>query len=277
MLTFALCCAAILAAGARARAETVEYCPAQLASPAQVVAPRLIALQLESDGPRSVSGSLFVESAAGWYQADFSDVALAQTSVSGGLKGATYTRHPFRSSMLYVQLPAASAILGVFIVQAQATGDPAYGWNARGMVACDSPPNPAPALAAPFFGEPVVMYALPKPASLVLQAQPIPRPLGYARTCPKPFADADIRSSATMSFDPASIGVLGKFGMYVRVAVSDSGRVDGAWPIASSGYPQLDKAAVELAVRSTYRPAISYCAPVRSYYNFLIFVNDNPR
>ena len=262
---------------ARALADAIEYCPAGLAAPAQVVAPSVIGLQLESDGPRSVSGSLFVESNVGWYQADFSNVALAQTEVHGGIRGATYTRRTFRSSTLYVQLPTSAHVFAVFIAQAQATGDPDYGWDARGMVGCDSPPAPAPRVASSLVGEPAVTLSLPQASSLVLQAQPIAPPAGFTRDCSAPFAGVVQKSRPNLSFDTSSIGVVGVFGVYVRVAVSDSGGVDGAWVIASSGYPQLDNAVLALARRSTYAPAQSYCAPVRGYYDFFFRIDDNRR
>lgn len=133
--TIALMYVTILAAGARARADVFEYCPVELTGPAQVVASNELALEFQSDGPRTASGSLFVLGTVGWQQADFTAVTLAQADVTVDQRGVQFTRHPYRSQPLYITVPNASGVLAVFIVQAQATGDPNYGWDQRGMVA----------------------------------------------------------------------------------------------------------------------------------------------
>ena len=270
--TVALTCVTILAAGARARADVFEYCPVELAGPTQVVAPNELGLEFQSDGPRTVSGSLFVLGTDGWYQADFTSVPLAQADVTVSEPGVQYTRHPYRSQPVYVTVPDAFGALAAFVVQAQATGDPNYGWDARGMVACDPPPDPRPvatAMATRFAsGEPALSPV--QPASTVLHAQSIAAPSGFSLQCADPFAAVQQTSKANAEFDAGSLGVRGDFVAFIRVAVNEHGKVDSAWPWVSSGYPEYDKAMVLQAERSYYTAARSFCTPVRGYYTIRI-------
>ena len=265
----------ILASVARARAGVVEYCPVELAGPPQVVAANELGMQFESDGPRAVSGSLLVLGPGGWYQADFTNVSLVQSTVSGHERGVDYTRHPYRSATVYVQVPNAGGVIALFIAQAQATGDPSFGWDQRGMVACDAPSDPGVGLRRNTYGEPAVVFALPQISSTVLRGQPVAAPSGFSLDCKTPFAYVKQTSSANSELNPNDLGVRGRFAVYIRVAVNDQGKVDGAWPWLSSGYPQYDQAMVLQAERSTYSPARSFCAPVRAYYDIRITMNDN--
>jgi hypothetical protein len=276
MLVAALCCAAALAAGSRARADAIEYCPLELSAPPQVVSPDQLAVQFESDGPRIVSGSMLVFGAGGWYQADFSAVSLTQTVVHGNDGGILYTRRPYRSSSLYITVPNAGGVLAAFIVQAQATNDPSYGWDQRGMVACDPPYNPEPGPGVSLRGEPIVLEQ-PQPASLVLKAQHVDAPAGLSLNCAHPFAPPHKTSQANSELETHDLGVRGKFVAYIRVAVNDHGGVDGAWPVVSSGYPEYDQALVLQERRSTFEPARSFCTAVRSYFTTRISMNDNRR
>jgi hypothetical protein len=276
-LVAVLSCAAALGAGTRARADAIEYCPVELSAPPQVESPDQLAVQFESDGPRTVSGSMLVLGAGGWYQGDFSAVPLAQTEVHGNDGGILYTRHPYRSSTLYVTLPNADGVLAAFIVQAQATDDPSYGWDQRGMVACDPPYNPKPGLGMMLRGEPIVALGQPQPTSIVMRAQKIPAPSGLSLDCPHPFAAPRKTSQADVELNPNDLGVRGRFVAYIRVAVNEHGGVDGAWPIVSSGYPEFDRALVLQERRSTFEPARSFCVAVRSFHTVRISMNDNRR
>lgn len=277
LLATAVCALAVLAATARARADAVEYCPVGLSAPVQVVSPDRLGFQFESDGPRTVSGSMLVLGIGGWYQADFTSVPLAETDVQGDDGGILYTRHPYRSHTLYIAVPNAGGVLAAFIVQAQATGDPSYGWDQRGMVACDPPWDPKPRLASNLRGEAIVALSPPQLSSPVLTAQRIDPPSGMSLNCAHPFEPVKKTSQANAEFDAADLGVRGRFVVYVRVAVNDHGGVDGAWPIVSSGYPEYDRALVLQERRSTFEPARSFCAPVRGYYTTRISMNDNRR
>jgi hypothetical protein len=275
--TFVLLGAVVLACVAFARADVVEYCPVELASPVQAVSPDELGLQFESDGPRTVSGSLFMLTAGGWYQADFTNVALAQTQVTGDDQGIKFTRNPFRSAPVYISLPGAGVVLYAFIAQAQATGDPTFGWDQRGMVACDPPPTPQVRVAASMRGEAPDELPSPQLSSVILQAQHIAEPAGFTTDCATPFATIKKTSQANSELNVNDLGVRGKFAVYIRVAVNAEGKVDGAWPWISSGYPEYDRAMVQQAERSTYTPARSFCASVRAYHLSRITMNDNRR
>jgi hypothetical protein len=267
-----------LACGAGARADIIEYCPVEFASPPQAVSATELGMQFESDGPRTVSGSLLLLTSGGWYQADFTNVpVITQKTVNGSDRGITYTRHPYRSETFYAQVPNAGAVIAAFIAQAQATGDPSYGWDQRGMVACDPPPNPRVGVGKTTFGEEVVALPAPQISSVVVHAQAVAAPSGFSIDCKTPFANVQQTSRANSELDTNDLGVRGRFAVYIRVAVNDQGKVDGAWPWVSSGYPEYDRAMVQEAERSTYVPARSFCAPVRAYYDIRITMNDNRR
>lgn len=262
------------ACAARAQANVVELCPAEFAGSPQVVDASDLGVQLESDGPRSVSGSLLMLTATGWYQADFTSIALAQTSVKGNDGGVIYTRNPYRSVPVYVGIPNAASVLAVFIAQAQAVDDPAFGWDKRGMVACDPPSDPRPGRRPNLRGEPVVTLPPPVASSLRIAAQPIAAPPILRVDCDKPFAPPTMTSHPDLEVDPNDIGVRGRFVVYVRVALSEHGDVIDAWPYVSSGYKVFDDGVVAFARRATYSPARSFCMPVRGFYLYRMQMGD---
>jgi len=260
VLVATLSCAAILALGGRADADAVEYCPAALAGDPQIVNGTDLQVQLESDGPRNVSGSLWIVTNSGWYQADFTAVPLAQNYVKTVESGISYTGPRYQSTTIEIAIPDPAGARAVFIVQAQATDDPSFGWDARGMVACDPPSDPG-----------VVRASKPAaPSSITVKAQRIAAPSGFSTDCATPFEGVQQTSRPNLEFNPNDLGVRGNFATAVRVAVDERGNLAGAWTTVSSGYKAYDQAVVDLARRSTYAAARAFCAPVRGYYDFFL-------
>lgn len=60
----------------------------------------------------------------------------------------------------------------------------------------------------------------------------------------------------------------------VNVAVNAGGNVQGLTIEQSSGYTDMDKAALRAAQQSTYAPAIVGCVPAAGNYSFRVRVNQ---
>ena len=108
------------------------------------------------------------------------------------------------------------------------------------------PAEPAPVVVAP-------PPPVPQPTAPVVQAPPAPPP-------PQPvvrnFGDAGIEYTRppSLTYPPISMRLREMGELQVRVLVSETGKVERAEVQKSSGYPRLDNAAREAALKAAFKP-----------------------
>ncbi|MFY9664232.1 MAG: M56 family metallopeptidase [Candidatus Cybelea sp.] len=86
-----------------------------------------------------------------------------------------------------------------------------------------------------------------------------------AAACTKPNVEATVTNPVAPVM-PHGLHVSGN--VEVALTISPSGNVTGAKFLHASGYPAMDRAVVEAALKSTYSPKIVNCVPVQGNYIF---------
>ena len=174
------------------------------------------------------------------------------------------------SPELSVTFPEGVNIVRAWVAVAQTQGDRIFGWDARGEIVCDPadfgprPPTKDSVRRAPAATDPT---PAPAPASAV--ATQIASPFPNA-TCQHPFVAATVINAVSPVFPDIvrDEGFSAPAISEVYVAIDRSGAVQDAWLFGTSGYPELDRAAVAAAKKSSYKSAVSYCRPVTGLYLF---------
>jgi TonB family protein len=260
--------------GASARAAT-EFCPAAIDShytkgPASQGATEYY-YRLSALGPRVVDGTIVAETDRGWFVWKQLAVQLTPMTFTYTDKELKYSHALAESPELSVTFPQALVIRHAWLAFARSQGDPYFGWDARGMVACTPPdfgtsayPPMGKTLRTPRATDPTPGPA-PPTAIAAPAAAPFPAP-----TCAHPFAVATV-TYASQPLYPSVLkneGFVGRAVSQIAVALDTNGKLVDAWVFASSGYPQFDAAAMDAARRSKYSAPISYCYAVKGTYLF---------
>ncbi len=141
LLVVGAVCAAVVAQASRALAQT-EYCPATVQSTAAVGVrcrcgpSALWGYVLSALGPRIVSGTIEVQTDAGWFSFPFTSVALTQYAVHYSSPYVAYTHNEYDSLPLYVRFPEPLKIIRLWVETASAHDDAIFNWDAHGTVTC---------------------------------------------------------------------------------------------------------------------------------------------
>jgi TonB family protein len=91
---------------------------------------------------------------------------------------------------------------------------------------------------------------------------------GSTLTCKDPYADAQTDVAARLDY-PAIAREMGQTGTaFVKVTLTDTGAVDSVALYRSSGSDYLDRAALNAAQQSHYRPQLFRCEPAPGSYLF---------
>lgn len=262
------------ASGASARAAT-EFCPASMIGwhtklrsyqPATTYYYWLRAL-----GPRVADGIIVADTDQGWFTWTQQAVPLTWMTYTLTQQNAKPVWVVAESPEMSVAFPQPVHIRRTWIVSARAQADPYFGWEVKGTVTCAPPdfatmfgPNPDKIERTPRPSDPTPAPA-PPTATAVPMAAPSP-----AATCDHPFVAAKVTAASQPVF-PQAVKDEG-FSQYavseIYVAIDKTGKLADAWVFASSGYPELDRAALDAAKRSRYAAPISYCQPVYGTYLF---------
>jgi hypothetical protein len=260
----------------RAPAEaTIEYCPAEINGlhSLATVKPGLFSYNVFAESARTVGGNVLVETPAGWFTFPFSGVQVAPDVEQLKNSYVSFKRTEYRSGELFVQFPPnVTHIVMSWVSDAQAKGDGAFGWEARGDVPC-SPLGGVRAVAKHPDPDSDVSRVNPDPVNLdtppasgdriatAVTATPPPM------DCPQPFVPASVKTVVPPAWPPG-ISINRDIETIVKVAIGPNGQVDDAWIYQPSGLKQFDDAAVAAAVSSTYIPAVAVCKPVPGTYAF---------
>lgn len=166
--------------------------------------------------------------------------------------------HPLkeRIEMLTRPLPSLKrSLLGIGLLAILLSGGAYASWVSQPVVqSADTPPPPPPPPAAPMMPPPPHDMAPPPP----------PRPPMAPRAWPSGSVDMTSRQLNPPEY-PADAVKAGATGTTVLlVAIDAAGRVQGLQVERSSGHDNLDRAALEAAVRWTFQPAIEGGKPVAS-------------
>jgi TonB family protein len=274
--------ATICVTAGRADAVT-EYCPADAAvlplgaEYATIPQSRALAqsyyVYLSAESARSVSGHLALHTTTGWYAVAFPATPLAEVEEKWQASSRDFSRRSFRSAVFFVKFLTPVSVISAFVSDGQTTGETVLGWDAKGNQHCLGGADQETATSRPrstrsfgMLNPPTAPKEIPEGA-VVLSAIPMGAPGDVS--CPKPFATASVSSFVAVSY-PQDLGaMLHESGAaLVEVAVSATGALDDAWIFVPSGSTQFDKAAVQAARNSTYRPARSFCQNAPGRYLF---------
>jgi len=200
-------------------------------------APQTYAFRVIAASARRVTGSVMVESNAGWYRIPFKPVAVAKTP-SG-----------FTSGLLFAQFSASVTIENAWLSEAASD---APGWGDKGVVACAPPPFRVPAYGAVAGTEQPVETAA---------AEAISPPFTW--DCKTPFAQAVAETSAGSKLPDIEPGAAAA----VVVELDESGKPLDVTPVdASNGYIEWAWQLRQYAKTLQYKPAVAYCRAVPSTY-----------
>jgi hypothetical protein len=265
-----------------ARAEAVvEHCPAAVigfhavAEPGSGNASKTYGFKVGALGERTVSGTIAIETDAGWFTATFPSHHLYESTRSLDVGGHSYGLTAYTEPTLFVSFPSSVLVRRMWVAQASATNDGPFGWQARGSTTCDPPVALAPSAFAGVWNaadddeHPPTTFVSPfAPASVASVAASVDPPAGS--NCAQPFRDARIVTAALPVW-PDSLGPALRSrsvsGILV-VALDARGTVEDVWPWAPSPYDELNAAEVSAALKGTYAPGIALCRAVPSLLFF---------
>lgn len=261
------CAASVAFAHGRAQA-MVEFCPAALhvravgAEQRNDAAPAaLYGFDLSARSARSVSARLAFDTSGGWFTVDVPQITLTEQDRHYTLRGMQITDRNYASPVMYVRFPKTLTLNHSWIYRsddvtcappaAPGKGQNTYGKSGLQLDAADKDRlSNAPGSGAP-----------------VLNAKPS-SPLETA-DCADPFREATAASPVVPAY-PEFARMTGASGTtVVDVAINADASVADASVFARSGYPYLDKAALNAAKATTYEAGRSYCRPVPGTYRFV--------
>jgi hypothetical protein len=263
VLLAALTCGIFVLAGTgRARA-AAEFCPATVAGNFTAVDSSTYRLRLAAISGRSVSGFIRIQTKQGWFNAPFTNVALAQATKSYDDEGMTFTHSDFVSPDIVVRFPSPQVVLYGYVSQAQTKGETLLDWDKEGTVTClPTPRDPKEKPPA----KPPVLPPLSRDA-VMLTAKSIDAP--FTETCAEPFAPVDVLRFATFHlpvlFGHDNFTAVPAGTTAVVVAVERNGSVVDAWLWETSGTPLLDSAALDRARKTTFKPGRAFCENVPGF------------
>lgn len=267
-----------------------EYCPASVAgwavpgatpAPAASHAPSaLYSFTLIAQGPRSVKGSVDVHTSAGWFSVPFPSTPLLEHQYKERDAYVAFTRKTWESDELFARFPQPVLIISSFVRDASATGDPYFGWDAKGDVTCGAPagleakggfPTPSPwaiPLGLTTENPRTDYYRLPAPGEAIALATPIAVP--GSLDCPVPFTPARVVRAVSPVYPafPTPYQRQGQRSVMVEVAVGSANEMDDAWVWISSGFREFDAAALKAARATEYASGTSFCQPANGLYLF---------
>jgi TonB family protein len=271
--TFAV--AGFLVAAARADA-AIEYCPARaqvravgagISQQGVLIPESTYSVVLSAQSARTVSGTLAMHTADGWYSAAFSNVRLSPYTEEWQDSFTAFSRSAFLSNVLYVRFAEPVVLISSFVHDAQnfvcpeqredtmLSLDTTRSYSTKTNMGDMRWSNPLPADTAP-----------PPPGTPTLSPTPTGAP--GPTDCATPFADGAVARPAIPRFPSPAYGFSGE--TVVQVAIAASGRLDDAWVWAPSGSKMFDAAAVNAAKLADYLPARSFCEDVPSLYLFRV-------
>ncbi len=238
----------------------IELCPA---SPGviEAVAPSLYSFDVVAPTPRTVRGTLAVETDTGWFRVPFGPLKLEPAVLQLATHGQKVTQTGPRSPVQYVNFARPVKIHSFFMESAAAD---VLDWATAGLFRC----SPQPTFPSDF--EPVGSEKTPYVSILAgaktISAVAVPPIL---RTdCAAPFVDARVVTQAQAVY-PFSRR-MGPATSMVKITLDPNGQVVDARIFKSSGYDAFDIAALDAAKLSKYSARIAYCRPVVSNYIFKV-------
>lgn len=260
-LSGALALGALLCAAAKARA-AAEFCPATIASPVSPVDATHVRLRIGAASPRTISGFLRMQTAAGWFSVPFFNVVLKEAPANYDVGGFSFSHSDYVSTDLLVRFPQRANVTYAYVSQAASKGDTEFGWDEKGAVSCL--PTPVTQL------HPIKRPPLPPVGAdaVALTAMPMDDP--FDPKCADPNAPiamtkrGDFRLPAAYSHDNFTAMPEGTTGAIV--AVDADGSVVDAWLWETSGTPMLDNAVLDAARKSAFSPGRIFCKNVPGFY-----------
>lgn len=246
-----------------AASAATEFCPSTIAGSNAVAPDGTYTVRLGAASARTVTGEVRVQTAAGWYAAPFSKVAIAPAG-SGAAVDASGQVLDYLSAPLTIRLPSATPVLYAYVNRAAATGDTVMGWDKYGEVMCDPPGRPKNGTML----VPAPAFTADAAKSIALNARTIEPP--FTDTCKDPFSLVHVTELARARYPSlyrdAGFTALPAGFSAIAVAVDRTGKVLDDWLMHSSGVAALDNAAATAAVESKYAPAHAFCSAVPGFY-----------
>lgn len=285
--------AALFACMHRAASAMAEFCPAVLEyqragsgealtndadnGATQAPSAPLYAFELQALGARTITNAtLAFDTTGGWFTVSVPATTLTVKERHYTGPSSTFVRRDYVSQMMYARFPDAVSIRHAWVYVAMASGDGAFGWQAKGAVQCDPPPAPSPHQPAKRNFHAVYrldpkdqdLAVMPSATSLVLAAN---TSKALENTdCAEPFRNATTKSQAQPRYPLAMRGFSGRATTTVEVAINSDGVLEDAWVWGPSGFSPFDDAALSAAQNTTYTGARAYCRPVPGSYFFRV-------
>lgn len=262
LLVFARCAIAAFAATSASTAQPmIELCPAH-AGVMQMATPKLYRFDLVAASPRTVSGSIALQTDKGWFRVPFGAVNLSPTTVTfvepnGKLR-------PFTSARSPVQYVAFGEPVNINFWYIESAATNVADWASVGLFSCYFDPS-IPRMPKLFADSQKRYQSLPA-AGQAIEAKPI-APL-FRTDCTRPYLDAKAVHPALPVYPFA--GRMPTATAQVEVMILPDGRPVDAKVFVSSGIDAFDVSAINAAKQTTYTPRVAYCHPTVGLYLFKV-------
>src|ERR1700729_510331 len=273
VLIGALIVMASAASAAPARAVT-EFCPAWLTGPylkSTDTGSLVRRYRLQALSPRSVAAVIVADTDRGWVSWTQPSVPLTRMTYTSSGPDYKMTYVKAESPIISVTFPEPVNVTRVWVTVAKTQGDAVFGWDARGATPCDPPDFFDPGRLSKQVTKRMPGPSDPTPAPILPAAVATPTTAPFPDApCAHPFVAATVTNPVQPVFPRIVVdeGFGGSATTEVYIAIDRTGKLRDAWIFASSGYPQLDQAALDAAKKSSYKGATSYCRPVTGLYLF---------
>jgi TonB family protein len=256
-----------------------ELCPVEFAihpTGTNIEPAALFGIQLNAQGPRSVTSTIAFDTSAGWFVASLPTITLLEKDRHYDSPTVSFIQRTWISPLMYVRFPAPIGLKHTWVYEARTSGDD-FGWNKMGLVNCQ--PRPVTTVGARPPRPGIIIEKLdPKDAdhldlppgsgSIIVTATKSP-PLKNAE-CAQPFADASVTRPWAPDYPALARRPAVDVTSTIKVMLNADGSLADAWVLYPTAFAPFDEAARLAAMRTKYRGAIAYCEPVPSEYVFRV-------
>jgi TonB family protein len=222
--------------------------------------------ELDALTERTVNATIIADTNHGWFGWTVQSVPVERKTYLVKQKPFHFTYKSAASQTLTVEFPANTLVSHAWIASASTSDESTFGWDLKGKVSCDLPDVSKQGIkpAAVEVHHPGDAAPLPPPGPAV--ATPVSQPFPPS-SCKTPFSAASVPGVMQPWFPAGLVGVVrDPSAVILFVAIDENGRLADTWILASSGYAQMDDAALRATRQSRYTAGTAYCRSVGGVY-----------
>ncbi len=246
-----------------------EFCPARVTHWA-FHRDGILALELGANHARRVSGSLEMQTDAGWFTASLPPTEVQRRVDHYSGSGGDWTRSVARSSPLYLRLPATVHAINMVWASSVSSLDAMGDWSHLGLIACAPQmaeirvPQISRTPADQSWRDVDVLKTLLGHVSNSAQVEQTAEITEPHFACSEPFTKPVLLNGDYVLHFPRSIldQIMGLVNVDQRVSINAAGKIVDSRMLRSSGEMLIDGWARRSIRRGEFRPATAFCRPI---------------